>query len=170
MASYDVVVLFEQALTDLDARQLMSLHEAIEDPVVYHLLLPVDDAAVAVETGVGVLGVGEVYVPPLALENIDEVRAEEHDVAQRDADASAALIQGLGGQTTITLLDTEPLGALANKVTEVDAREVIIMTRPHVVSEFFHVDWTSRARRKLKVPVLHLIEHETFDEQAEGLQ
>ena len=50
----------------------------------------------------------------------------------------------------------------------VDAREVIILTRPHVVAEFFHVDWTSRARRKIGVPVLHLLEHENFDEQAGG--
>ena len=35
-----------------------------------------------------------------------------------------------------------------------------------MVSEFFHVDWTSRARRKIGVPVLHLLEHENFDEQA----
>ena len=60
-----------------------------------------------------------------------------------------------------------PIDALAAKVTEVDAREAIILTRPHVVAEFFHVDWTSRARRKIGVPVLHLLEHENFDE-AEG--
>ena len=35
-----------------------------------------------------------------------------------------------------------------------------------MVSEFFHLDWTSRARRKLGVPVLHLLEHENFDEQS----
>ena len=50
----------------------------------------------------------------------------------------------------------------------VDGREAIILTRPHVVAEFFHVDWTSRARRKIGVPVLHLLEHENFDEQAGG--
>ena len=49
---------------------------------------------------------------------------------------------------------------------EVGAAEVIVLTRPHVVAEFFHMDWTSRARRKLGVPVLHLLEHENFDEQA----
>ena len=53
-------------------------------------------------------------------------------------------------------------------MVEVNAAEAIILTRPHVVSEFFHLDWTSRARRKLGVPVLHLLEHETFDEQAGG--
>jgi hypothetical protein len=34
------------------------------------------------------------------------------------------------------------------------------------VSEFFHRDWSSRARRAIGVPVLHLLEHENFDEQA----
>ena len=28
------------------------------------------------------------------------------------------------------------------------------------------MDWTSRARRKIGVPVLHLLEHENFDEQS----
>ena len=51
---------------------------------------------------------------------------------------------------------------------QTQAAEVIILTRPHVVAEFFHVDWTSRARRKIGVPVLHLLEHESFDEQAGG--
>ena len=62
-------------------------------------------------------------------------------------------------------MTNDPIRALVDKVAEVDAREVIILTRPHVVSEFFHVDWTHRARRKLGVPVLHLLEHETIDEQ-----
>ena len=57
---------------------------------------------------------------------------------------------------------------LAAKVKEVAAAEVIVLTRPHIVAEFFHLDWTSRARRKLGVPVLHLLEHENFDEQAGG--
>jgi hypothetical protein len=37
-----------------------------------------------------------------------------------------------------------------------------------VVAELFHVDWASRARRRLGVPVLHLLEHETFAEQSSG--
>ena len=66
------------------------------------------------------------------------------------------------------MVGDDPIDALAAKVTEVDGREAIILTRPHVVAEFFHVDWTSRHRRKIGVPVLHLLEHENFDEQAEG--
>ena len=61
-----------------------------------------------------------------------------------------------------------PIDALAASVQKFDGREAIILTRPHVVAEFFHVDWTSRARRKIGVPVLHLLEHETLAEQAAG--
>ena len=170
MATYDVVVLIEQAATELDARQVMSLHEDIPDPVVYHVMLPVIDAAATVEAGIGTLGLGEVAMAPVSLETAEQIRAEERASAKRDCEGAADIFTSLGGRATSTLITGEPIGPLAEKVAEVDAREVIIMTRPHVVAEFFHVDWTSRARRKLNVPVLHLIEHENFDEQAEGLQ
>ena len=42
--TYDVVLLVEQALTPAYARQVRSLHTEIEDPVVYHVLLPLEDA------------------------------------------------------------------------------------------------------------------------------
>ena len=61
-----------------------------------------------------------------------------------------------------------PIETLAVMVKEHKCSEAIILTEPHVVKEFFHVDWTSRARRKLQVPILHLLEHETFEEQAGG--
>ena len=48
------------------------------------------------------------------------------------------------------------------------ASEAIVLTRPHVVAEFFHLDWTSKARRRIGVPVLHLLEHETFAGQGES--
>ena len=38
--TYDVVLLVEQALSAADAQQVRSLHGEIEDPVVYHVLLP----------------------------------------------------------------------------------------------------------------------------------
>ena len=65
------------------------------------------------------------------------------------------------------VVSAEPIEALSAKVSEVEAAEAIILTRKHVIAEFFHVDWTSRARRKIGVPILHLLEHENFDEQAD---
>ena len=38
-------------------------------------------------------------------------------------------------------------------------KQVIVLTDPHYVEEFFHRDWASRARHKVGVPVLKLFSH-----------
>ena len=101
--------------------------------------------------------------------DLDAVREECRDrVRRRPRQPPLTAIEAAGGQANGVVTSEPPVDALAAKVAEVDAREVIVLTRPHLVAEFFHVDWTSRARRKLGVPVLHLLEQENFDEQAGG--
>ncbi|GAA5109269.1 hypothetical protein GCM10023339_09150 [Alloalcanivorax gelatiniphagus] len=169
--TYDVVLLVEQALTAADARQVRSLHTEIEDAVVYHVLLPLEDAAARVEASVGTLGAGDLMAAPaLAMNDVDieALRRECQEHSSADLQKTLTALAAAGGTAHGTVTSEPPVDALAALVTSVDAREAIILTRPHVVAEFFHVDWTSRARRKLGVPVLHLIEHENFDEQASG--
>lgn len=168
MTDYAVVLLIEQALSAKDATQVRSLHESIEDPVRYHVLLPVHDAAVRVEGAMGALGTGEMMPtgPVVDLADVEEIQHELLSSARRALKEALTAIEDAGGTAQGDLLDTDPVEGLTAKVAEVDASEAIILTRPHVVAEFFHVDWTSRARRKLGVPVLHLLEHESFDEQA----
>ncbi|MFL6157228.1 MAG: hypothetical protein ACJ72D_14115 [Marmoricola sp.] len=169
MSDYDVVLLVEQALTAQDAHQVRSLHEEIEDPVLYHVLVPVEDSAARIEAGMGTLATGEVLTAPTLLsdpESLQELRNDLLDTAREAVKTSVAAIEAAGGKAVGDLVSIDPIEGLASKVAGVDAREAIILTRPHVVSEFFHLDWTSRARRKLGVPVLHLLEHENFDEQA----
>ena len=105
------------------------------------------------------MAVGDADLEGLRTELLDTCRADVDDHHRRDRGGGRHAPSG-------DPVTDDPIRALVAKVAEVDAREVIILTRPHVVSEFFHVDWTSRARRKLGVPVLHLLEHENFDEQA----
>ena len=175
MADYDVVLLVEQALSPADAARVRSLHEELEDPVTYHVLLPVDDAAARVEAAMGSLPSSELLGAPGVLANSADLAAVEEDARDRAQRALAATLRALtsaGAQADGSLVE-DPIQALAAKVREVDGREAIILTRPHVVAEFFHVDWTAQARRKIGVPVLHLLEHESFDEQAgegEGIQ
>ncbi len=169
MSDYDVVLLIEQELSALDARQVRSLHEGIDEPVLYHLLAPVEDSAARIESGLGSLGVGDTMgTATLAMdpETIQELQQGLLDNARACVQNSVNRLVEAGAQAVGDLVRTDPIEALSTKVTEVDAREAIILTRPHVVAEFFHLDWTSRARRKLGVPVLHLLEHESFDEQA----
>jgi hypothetical protein len=169
--TYDVVLLVEQAMSKQDAEQVRSLHNEIADQVIYHVLMPLEDAAARVEASVGMLGAGDVMsAPGLALteEELAAVREECRERSDHDLTTTLSALAAAGATAKGAITGAPPVDALADKVTEVGAREAIILTRPHVVAEFFHVDWTSRARRKLGVPVLHLLEHETFDEQAHG--
>jgi hypothetical protein len=170
-STYDVVLLVEQPLSLQDARQVRGLHEEVADPVHYHVLLPVEDAAARVETAMGSLAASEVLASPTLVldnENLQEVQRELLEQARADVSACIDRLVQCGGDATGELVTADPVEALAAKVAQVHAAEAIILTRPHVVSEFFHMDWSSRARRKLGVPVLHLLEQESFDEQAGG--
>ena len=167
-STYDVVLLVEQALSRLDAQQVVALHESTPDPVRYHLLLPVEDAAARVESAMGALSSGDALVAtPMILdqEEVADIQRDLLDQARADLRTAVTRLQEVGADVDGEMVTAEPISALAAKVTETAAAEVLILTRPHVVSEFFHLDWTSRARRKLGVPVLHLLEHESIDEQ-----
>jgi hypothetical protein len=168
---YDVVLLVEQSLSEADARQVRSLHEGLDEPVTYHVLLPVEDAAARIEAAMGsVTGHDLVPGPSIAVPPPDlaEIAKETKERANEDLRTTLAALTSAGATAKGEVVSAHPIDALAEKVTAVDGREAIILTRSHVVAEFFHVDWTSQARRKIGVPVLHLLEHENFDEQAGG--
>jgi hypothetical protein len=167
--SYDVVLLVEQALSAQDAQQVRSLHEGLDDPVYYHVLLPLEDAAARIEASMGTLAGGEMMGNPTVGLNevdVDAVRKDCEERSNADLTATLEALRGAGATADGKVIGDDPIHALAEEVKAVDGREAIILTRSHVVSEFFHLDWTSRARRKIGVPVLHLLEHENFDEQA----
>lgn len=170
-ATYDVVLLIEQALTEDDARQVLALHDSLDEPVRYHVLLPVDDAAARVEAAMGSLAAGEVMASPaVVLSDVDlaKVREECVERSTKQLDTTLTRLRAVGASAEGSVVHEAPIDALADCVRKVDGREAIILTRPHVVAEFFHVDWTSRARRKIGVPVLHLLEHESLAEQGSG--
>jgi hypothetical protein len=81
-----------------------------------------------------------------------------------DAQATAALDRSLDrlrsfGQAADGLIThRRPVDELIEQINQVNGQEVVVLTRPHIVAEFFHVDWSTQARRHLGVPVLHLLE------------
>jgi hypothetical protein len=166
---YDVVLLIEKAISKADAVQVAGLHESLEEPVRYHVILPCEDAASRIETALGSIAASEVLAtsamsyPEM---DLDELQREIRGEAQKALDASTRFMQATGHEVTGEVTSEEPITALARVVESRGAAEAIILTRPHVVREFFHLDWTSKARRRIGVPCLHLLEHETFDEQA----
>ena len=162
VGTYDVVVLAEHEISVADAEQIHGLHAEIGDQVVYHVLIPSEDAAARLETSMGTLGAGDVFAAPLVAGEVDvqKIGEEVREEAERQLAISLENL-GSGAFTADGRVTTAaPVDALAAAVKAEKASEAIVLTSPHLVAEFFHVDWTSRARRKLGVPVLHLLEHE----------
>src|SRR3954454_5952628 len=141
--TYDVVLLIEQPLSPQDALQVRSLHEDAPQPVRYHLLLPVEDAAAQVESAMGALASGDALVAaPMMLDQdeVADIQRELLDQARADLAESVRALEQSGATATGDTVTDEPIDALTAKVKEVAAAEVIVLTRSHVVSEFFHLD------------------------------
>ncbi|MGI8433319.1 MAG: hypothetical protein ACR2LE_01035 [Nocardioidaceae bacterium] len=166
---YNVIVLAEQAMSPGDATEVVSLHDAIEDERHYHVLIPCEDASARVETALGSLGATESLTGSGTATSPSGIDAAQHDLDHEAQDAvatSISALETLHHRATGQYSHDDPIETLDQIVAAEHADEVIVMTRPHVVQEFFHVDWTSKARRRLGVPVLHLIEHEPLEAEA----
>lgn len=169
--SYNIVVLVEEPVADWDARQIAALHS---DPPVdahYYVLIPVEDAASRVESTIGslaaseVMGTAALYLDEADLERVHE---EIRQASQAALDKSLEAFRSIGETATGEVTASDPLDRLDSLVQECGAQEVIILTRPHVVAELFHIDWTARARRRLKVPCLHLLARNEPDWETES--
>ena len=162
---YDVSLLIERQLSALDADQIVALHEGLDEPVSYHILLPVESSTAVLSSSLSALGAGQ-FMPPTEPDVLAEVQREIKTAGQAELEASAALLRARTKNVTQQLTEDDPILALAELVKATSSAEAIILTESHIVSEFFHLDWTSRARRKLDVPTLHLLEHVSFAGQA----
>lgn len=155
---YAVALLIERELSDADADQILELHEELDDTVVYNVILPVENSSALLTRSLAGLGSGEV-LPPLSAEDLTEVQDQIEKAGQSELDASATRLRKRGNTVNAALVDEDAVDALVTLVTETGSIEAIILTEPHVIQEFFHLDWTSRARRKLDLPTLHLLEY-----------
>ncbi|OUZ09672.1 hypothetical protein BHE97_09375 [Aeromicrobium sp. PE09-221] len=163
---YNVVLLIERQLIELDANQIVSLQEGVDDEVTYHLLLPIEGSAAVLGSSMSALGGGQ-FVPMTEPDTMAVVDQELRQAGEAELEESARLLRERDQQVTARLTDLDPIDALKELVTETSADEVIILTEPHLVREFLKLDWTSRARRSLDVPTLHLLEHLPFEAQTE---
>lgn len=167
---YDVVLLVERQLSRLDAEQVTDLHSQIDDTVRYHVLLSGDDVGGRLQASMGSLTSpdGIDSAPPLAEVDTQELVREAAEEDQSELRATIDEVAVSGCEVTGRVVTGDPIETLAAVVREVGAAEAIVLTEPHVVKEFFHLDWTARARRHLDVPILHLLEHEPIEAQSSG--
>lgn len=161
---YDVALLIERQLNELDADQIVALHEGLDEPVAYHILLPVESSTAVLSSSLSALGAGQI-MPPTEPDVLAEVQREIRTAGQAELEASGALLRSRTKNVTEQLTEDDPINALTELVKKTTSAEAIILTEPHIVSEFLRLDWSARARRKLDVPTLHLLEHVPFDAQ-----
>jgi hypothetical protein len=160
--TYDICLLLEQPLSHVDAQQIVALHETWADPVHYHVMLPLDDAAAHIEAALGTLAAGDVMAAtPLSVleEDAERARQESVELSNRSCEECVATLHELGASADAEVVPGDPVESLARAVHERHSAEVIILTRPHLVAELFHTDWTHQARRRLGVPLLHMLSH-----------
>ncbi|MFG2286680.1 MULTISPECIES: indole-3-glycerol phosphate synthase [unclassified Streptomyces] len=114
-------------------------------------------------------------IDDVALGEFDDAVREGEEPGGRAADAPADLalshtlqaLRDAGAEAIGQVVEAHPLDLLRSVVDETGADEVIVLTTPHFVEEFFHRDWASRARHKVGVPVLKLFSH-AADDQPQG--
>lgn len=150
------VLMIEKALTSADVEFVTTLHG--EEPVTFHVLLqPRGDQADRLLRAIDDVALGELD------EAVREGDVPEGDAAVGPAEqalrVSLTALRAAGSAAEGRLIEDHPLDALRELVDAAGADEVIVLTDPHYVEEFFHRDWASRARHKVGVPVLKLFSH-----------
>jgi hypothetical protein len=165
---YEVVLLVEEELSVPDAGRLIELYANTSEPVRFHVIIPCEDAQTRVEASLASLAGTELY--GIAAERYsvrsDEEALKAQQDAQRaiDAQATAALDRSLerlwsfGREAHGSITHRRPVDELVEYLERVNGQEVVVLTRPHIVAELLHIDWSAQARRHLGVPVLHLLE------------
>ncbi|NUS00243.1 MAG: hypothetical protein HOV67_33905 [Kribbellaceae bacterium] len=173
---YDVLVLVEEELSVPDAERLVELYAGKPEPVRFHLIVPCEDAQAQVEASLSGIAGSDMFGmtgPRYGFRPPDEIHRVA-DEAQRaaDAEASAALerslrrLRSLGRDADGNTTRRHPVDQLVDDILRVHGQEVVVVTRPHVIAELLHVDWSAQARRHLGVPVLHLLEQQPDDPTA----
>ncbi|MFI6373523.1 indole-3-glycerol phosphate synthase [Streptomyces sp. NPDC050546] len=150
------VLMIEKALTSADVEFVTTLHG--EEGVSFQVLLqPRGEQADRLLRAIDDVALGE--LDDAVREGETPEGAEALSVGQRALEVSLAALRTSGSEAEGRLIEDHPLDALKSLVEEVGADEVIVLTDPHYVEEFFHRDWASRARHKVGVPVLKLFSH-----------
>ncbi|MFJ7591807.1 indole-3-glycerol phosphate synthase [Streptomyces sp. NPDC097617] len=149
------VLMIEQPLTAVDVDFVTTLHG--DDAVSFIVLMQPRGDQDRLLRAIDDVALGEL---PEAVREGDEPEGEAALAPAAHALAhSLNALRAKGAKAVGQLVEDHPLDRLKSVVEEHGADEVIVLTAPHFVEEFFHRDWASRARHKVGVPVLKLFAH-----------
>ena len=182
--TYDVVVLIEREMSEGDARRVAALHARLEEPVNYHLLvsshpegafggpmalLGSSFADVAGLTGSAVVA-GSATGPSASTSTPPRAPSRTSMATLADPDLDmAAVIEHSSRRlraasrypVNVSITHGEVLLALMQMVKTTNSQEVVVVAWPETAARFLCSDWTTKARKVLKVPKVRILEHDT---------
>ncbi|MFB6817843.1 indole-3-glycerol phosphate synthase [Streptomyces sp. NPDC056347] len=148
--------MIEKPLTSEDVDFVTTLHG--EERISFVVLLqPRGDQADVLLRAIDDLAMGE--LKEAARESEEPEGENARQSAELALEVSLEALRQAGSEAVGQVVEDHPLDLLKSVVEESEADEVIVLTAPHYVEEFFHRDWASRARHKVGVPVLKLFAH-----------
>ncbi|MEV7425074.1 MULTISPECIES: indole-3-glycerol phosphate synthase [unclassified Streptomyces] len=150
------VLMIEKPLSPEDVEFVTTLHG--DETVSFVVLMqPRGDQADLLLRAIDDVAVGELR--DAAREGDEPEGGQARQPAELALNHSLAELRAQGTEATGLVVEDHPLDRLKEVVDDTGADEVIVLTEPHYVEEFFHRDWASRARHKVGVPVLKLFAH-----------
>ncbi|MCD9901487.1 MULTISPECIES: hypothetical protein [Streptomyces] len=148
--------MIEKPLTPEDVDFVTTLHG--EERISFVVLLqPRGDQADVLLRAIDDVAMGELR--DAVREGEEPEGKEAREPAEIGLEYSLRALREAGAEAVGQVIEDHPLDKLKTVVDDAGADEVIVLTAPHYVEEFFHRDWASRARHKVGVPVLKLFAH-----------
>lgn len=151
-AAPTVIVLTEEALKPVDVEKIVAMHKV--ETATYRVLVPADTDRNVLSSFLDHLTLFEMR------EALDSLRPVDREEAHADAETALATtlreFEAHDVAATGEITADDPMPTLVEEVARLGAREVVVVTEPHAVEDTFHIDWASKARESLGLPVLHM--------------
>ncbi|TCC44082.1 hypothetical protein E0H75_34990 [Kribbella capetownensis] len=165
--TYDVVVLIEREMSEGDARRVAALHARYEESVNYHLLVsshpesgfggPMALLGSSFEDVAGMAGSAAARTAGVTATLADP----QFDLASVIEHSSRRLRAASRYPVSVSITHGEVLLALMTLTKSTTCHEVVVVAWPETAARFLCSDWTTRARKTLKVPRVRILEHDT---------
>ncbi|WP_326687382.1 MULTISPECIES: indole-3-glycerol phosphate synthase [unclassified Streptomyces] len=149
------VLMIEKPLVSADVELVTTLHG--EETVSFVVLMQPRGDQDLLLRALDDVALGE--LEDAAREGEEPEGGEALGPAEQALELSLKRLRDAGCEAVGQIIEEHPLDLLTSVAEQTDADEVIVLTAPHLVEEFFHRDWASRARHKVGVPVLKLFAH-----------
>lgn len=150
-----IIILTEETLGSVDAENIADLYSP-DDDVELVLLVPADTKRNLLVDVVDQLTMLDL---PGALRELRSKNPDQTSVRANAEHVLAESLAALAGQLAPVsgkVVDGDAVASLVAEVDARDARQAVVITRPHAVADTFHQDWANQAQHKLGLPVLHL--------------